>query len=227
MNLSPRLLAVANSVRDGARIVDVGTDHAYLPAYLMMSGRVLSAIASDIGTGPIENARETVIKYDLQSKIDLRLSDGLRMISPDEVDDICICGMGGELIAQIIDNAVWLKSADKRLILQPMSAIDDLRIYLAENGFTTINEKLIRDSGRIYCIIIAEFTGTKLEYSPEYPLIGNVNPDSDINTEYILKNLKRISRHISMLENANDRSSLPRLIEIRNLIEKRLGDRND
>lgn len=227
MNLSPRLLKVADLVRNGVKIVDVGTDHAYLPAYLVMSGRVVSAIACDVADGPLANARDTVNKYRLQDRIELRLSDGLEEISPSEADDICICGMGGELIADIIDGAEWLKSSDKRLILQPMSAVDDLRIYLAQNGFELENEILVNDSGRIYCVMLAAYSGKSITYSPEYPYIGNINCDTQIEIEYVSKQLKRISKHIEMLKNASDKTGLPRLMEIRDLIRNRLGDNND
>ena len=226
MNLSPRLLAVAELVRNGARIADIGTDHAYLPAYLMMSGRVVSAIASDIGIGPLENARDTVIRYNLQDKIDLRLSDGLAAINQEEVDYICICGMGGELIAQIIDNASWVKNSKIHLILQPMSAVDDLRIYLADNGFTVNTEKLVKDSGRIYCVMDVTYSGEIFEYLPEYPFIGNIICDSELAEEYISTHLKRITKHINMLSNATDKTDLPRLVKIRESIIKRLGDYN-
>ncbi len=227
MNLSPRLLAAADLARSGARIADIGTDHAYLPAHLVMSRRVVSAIAADIGIGPLENAKATVQKLSLQDSIDLRLSDGLSAITPDEVDDICICGMGGELIAQIIDAADWTKDSSKHLILQPMSAVDDLRVYLSDNGFQIKSESLVRDAGRIYCVMLVNFVGNKICYSPEYPVIGNIYNDSEIANEYINKQLKRINKHIMMLDNATDKSNLPRLLEIRDLILKRLGDKID
>ncbi len=224
MNLSPRLNAVAELIRNGSRIADIGTDHAYLPAYLLMSGRVVSAIAADIGQGPLDNARDTLLRYGLYDKIDLRLSDGLNAISPSEVDDICICGMGGELISQIIDNADWLKNSQKRLILQPMSAVDDLRIYLSDNGFCIEEETLVRDAKRIYCIILAVYTGEKIRRSPEYAIIGNIQCDSDIAREYISFHLNRINKHITMLSNATNKQDITDLIEIRDLIKKRLGE---
>ena len=224
MNLSARLRCAADLVRSGAKTVDIGTDHAYLPAYLVLSGRVDSAIACDIGEGPLANARETVKTLGLDGKIDLRLSDGLSAVKSSEADDICICGMGGELIAQIIDSAEWLTDPKKRLIIQPMTAVDDLRIYLAENGFCVTEEKLIKDAGRIYCIMSAQFGGKTASYTPEYPYIGNISADTEIGREYITKQLVRINKHINMLSKAADKTDIPRLTEIKKLIEKRLGD---
>ena len=137
MKLSERLAAAATLVRDGVRIVDVGTDHAYLPAELVMSGKVTHAIACDIGEGPLDNARETVERFSLGGKIELRLSDGLEKVSPDEIDDVLICGMGGELIARILAASDWVFDGEKHLVLQPMSPADDLRVWLCENGFSS------------------------------------------------------------------------------------------
>ena len=224
MNLSLRLLTAAESVRNGVRVADIGTDHAYLPAYLVISGQVVSAIATDIGEGPLKNAYDTVNRYQLQDKIQLRLSDGLDGINDDEVDDICICGMGGELIAQIIDKADWIKCADKRLILQPMSAVEDLRIYLAENGFCILNENLVKDAGRIYCVFTVEYCGGVIDYTPEYPYIGNIICDSEIAREYLTKHYNRISKHIEMLNNAKDKTNIEELVIVRNLIKGRLDN---
>ena len=100
LTLSPRLAATASLVVGGGSIVDVGTDHAYLPAHLILTKKVPFAIAADLRQSPLDNARDTVIKYKLQKQIDLRLSDGLKEIKPDEVKEIVFAGMGGTLIAE-------------------------------------------------------------------------------------------------------------------------------
>ena len=133
-NLSPRLLAAAELVREGAFIADVGTDHAYLPIYLCLEERIRGGVASDINRGPIERAKENIEKYGLSERISTELTDGLCNIEKYSPEDILVLGMGGELIASIIDAAAWTKNSDIRLCLQPMTHAEHLRKYLYENG---------------------------------------------------------------------------------------------
>lgn len=156
--LDKRLKMAADEVRPGKKVADIGTDHAYLPAYLIENGICPSAIAADIGKGPLENARKIVsASKELSEKIQLRLSDGLKEIQPDEADDIVIAGMGGILISEILSAAPWVKDETKRLILQPMSHAEDIRRYLCENGFEIIKEKACTDGKHNYILIVAEF----------------------------------------------------------------------
>lgn len=158
IKLDARLKMAAEEVRPGKRIADIGTDHAYLPAFLIENNICPSAIAADIGKGPLENARKiTSTSKDLSDRIELRLSDGLKEIKEDEVDDIVIAGMGGILIAEILTAAPWVKDENKRLILQPMSHAEDVRKYLCENGFEIIKEKSCTDGRHNYIIIVSEF----------------------------------------------------------------------
>ena len=148
----------ADEVRQGKKVVDIGTDHAYLPAYLIENNICPSAIAADIGKGPLENAKKVVsTSKELSDRIELRLSDGLKEIESDETDDIVIAGMGGILISEILTAAPWVKDETKRLILQPMSHAEDVRRYLCENGFEIIKEKACTDGKHNYIIIVAEF----------------------------------------------------------------------
>lgn len=159
MNLDKRLGTAAALVRHGARVADIGTDHAYLPVYLVQTGVCPSAIASDIGKGPLEAARHTVTAAGLTDTISLRLGDGLAGIAPDEVDDIVIAGMGGETIAAILQAAPWVKNPTLRLILQPMTRAEDLRRFLLTNGFSVLQERLIQDSRHLYPVLAAVYTG--------------------------------------------------------------------
>lgn len=172
IKINDRLLTAAAFVREGRRLADIGTDHAYLPIYLVSYGKVSSAIAADINRGPIEKARENIIKYGFEEKISTVLCDGLALISPECADDIAIFGMGGELIVKIIDEAKWLRSKDKRLILQPMTHPEKLREYLAENGFSIIGEAISLDRGKIYQTVCAEFSGVSEKYDAFTLLFG-------------------------------------------------------
>ena len=127
IKINDRLLTAVRFVRNGKRFADIGTDHAYLPIYLINRGIITNAIAADINKGPLDKAHENICKYNLQDNIHTVLCDGLSKIEPDSVDDIAIFGMGGELIVKIIDEASWVKDTDKRLILQPMTHPEKLR----------------------------------------------------------------------------------------------------
>lgn len=158
ITLDKRLSAVAALVRPGSRLADIGTDHAYLPVHLVQAEVCPSAIASDIGVGPLEAARHTVTAAGLTSEIALRLGDGLSTVSAEEVDDIAIAGMGGETIAAILEAAPFIKNSRLRLILQPMTRAEDLRRWLMNNGFSVLEEHLTRDKRHLYPVLAAEYT---------------------------------------------------------------------
>lgn len=156
--LTERLRTAAELVRSSRKTVDVGTDHGYLPAFLVMNGVADRVTAADIGKGPLENAEKTIKKYSLEGKIDTCLSDGLMKISPD-TEEIIICGMGGTLIAEILSEAEWIKHEEIHLILQPMTHSYDVRKFLCENGFFIDTEKFCTDTGRDYVVISAYYDG--------------------------------------------------------------------
>lgn len=155
LELSPRLQLLADWVRPGARIADVGTDHAYLPVWLRLHGRVASAIACDLRKSPLARARETGRTYSVEG-IDFRLGDGLAVVSPEEADTIVIAGMGGENIASILEKAPWTADGAHRLLLQPQSRGEVLRAFLAEHGYAIRREALAEDRGFLYPVMEAE-----------------------------------------------------------------------
>ena len=161
--LDKRLACVAAMVRPGSRLADIGTDHAYLPVWLVERGICPSAIASDIGQGPLDSARRTVETAGLSSQIPCRLGDGLSTVQPGEVEDIAIAGMGGETIAAILESAPWVKDEHIRLILQPMTRAEDLRRWLLGNGFAIRQERLVRDKHHLYPVMAAVYTGVPVE----------------------------------------------------------------
>ena len=226
MKLSLRLSAAATLVRDGVRVVDVGTDHAYLPVELVRSGKCPSAIACDIGVGPLENARGHVTEFGLGDRIELRLCDGLSGISPDEAEDIAICGMGGELIASILENAPWTKDPQKHYILQPMTAVDDLRRYLAREGFVVLKEVLVQDAGRLYTVMSVAWTGEMTSFGDDYWYIGTVTADQPYGTEYLTRQLNRVEKHAQSLLKSTDPDDLSAregLLKIAYIIRNKLN----
>lgn len=172
--LTPRLAAAASFCRQGAFVADIGTDHAYLPIALCLSGRARGAIASDINAGPVERAEENIKNYGLDGKIEVRRADGLDGIEQFAPDDIMILGMGGELIARIISDAPWTKNKSINLCLQPMTHPEYLREFLLENGYEIIDEAIAEEE-KIYQIILARFSGEKQSLTPEELLLGRIN----------------------------------------------------
>lgn len=157
--MDKRLLTVASLVRPGKVFCDVGTDHAYLPVWLVEQGITPRAIACDVNVRPLETARRTVTEAGLSEKIELLLSDGLAELSPDAAEDIAIAGMGGELIARILLECDWAKDSRYRFLLQPMTRAADLRRILCENGFSMEREIPVIDGTHRYTVMQVSFTG--------------------------------------------------------------------
>ena len=153
LELAPRLRLLADWVPPGARLADVGTDHGYLPVWLLLHGRVASAIASDLRPGPLSRARETAGSWGVQ--MDCRLCDGLSAVAPEECDTVVIAGMGGENIAAILAAAPWTADGRHTLLLQPQSRAETLRGFLAANGYAIRREALVQDRGHLYPILEA------------------------------------------------------------------------
>ena len=152
-----RLKTAASLVRPGGVTVDVGTDHGYIPIWLLQQGICSFAVASDINKGPLDRARENSVKYGVADRLALYLCDGLDGVEPEKngVTDVCICGMGGELIAAIVTRSAYVKEKKCSLILQPMSSGYELRKSLLEDGFVIREEVLCQAAGRVYgCIRI-------------------------------------------------------------------------
>ncbi len=161
--MTPRLLAVAGMVKNSAAIADIGTDHAYIPVYLVTKRRAESAIAMDINEGPLTRADENIKRFNLSDKIKTRLSDGLEKLKNNEADTVVIAGMGGILINSIIESHKDRLTSVKKYILQPMTAIEETRKYLAENGFNIVDETLAKEDDKIYTVICAEPGKMKIE----------------------------------------------------------------
>lgn len=155
MELDERLKAVAAFALNSKSVADIGTDHAYLAVYLAEHG-VEKLIAADKNLGPCEAARRTIETADLTDKIEVRQGDGLAVLRENEVETICIAGMGGALIADILAAKRAVLASTKRLVLQPMNAAPFLRRRLYELGFFIKSESLAKADGRLYEIICAE-----------------------------------------------------------------------
>lgn len=196
--LDNRLKKCAELVSGRGIVVDVGTDHAYLAAELVLSGKCGRIIASDINDGPLDSARKTVEKYGVADNVDLILSDGLENVPLDGVSDIVIAGMGGETIADIIENADI--SGSTNLILQPMTKVDVLRKRLAEMGFEIDSEMLVEDGERIYVIICTHFEGFKTRITEFSSLFGAFDERDPLTAKYRSKEADRLEKIAVSLE---------------------------
>lgn len=201
--LNQRLAMCAGMVHPGAKLADIGTDHAYLPIWMAKSGLVSHAVAADLRENPLESARQNIIKYHVQNIVEARLSDGLRNICPGEADDIVIAGMGGEMIEQILAAAPWLRSSRKSLVLQPMTSAESLRRFLANEGYVLNTERAVRADGRVYSVMRAQFTGENVTQDVLYPYIGllgesmqGVPADRSAACEYILREIRHVENRL-------------------------------
>ncbi|HAN20661.1 MAG: hypothetical protein A2Y15_04445 [Clostridiales bacterium GWF2_36_10] len=175
ISLDTRLFCIYNAVGTCNCLADIGSDHALLPIALLQSEKVKHAIASDINTGPIEQSRKNAIRYNI-SNIDFLLSNGFDSIEKGSFDKAAICGMGGTLIANIIRRGGIKAHCD--LILQPMTAYEDLRSYLWDNGFSINNEIFAADSKKPYVIINAQYTSEFENYTYSDLYLGKIRPDT-------------------------------------------------
>ena len=164
--ISKRLELVASFVPQGAILLDVGSDHAYLPIELVERGQIESAIAGEVVEGPYQSAVKNVEAHGLKEKIQVRLANGLAAFEEaDQVSVITIAGMGGRLIARILEEGLDKLADVERLILQPNNREDDLRIWLQDHGFEIVAENILEEASKFYEILVVEAGQMKLSAS--------------------------------------------------------------
>ena len=187
VNLSARLLAAAGFVKSGVTLADIGTDHAFLPAYLVLNGALGHAVASDVKEGPLKNAAETLRRFSLADRIELRLSDGLDAYSPDDAGQFVFAGMGGTLTTELMARAPWLKSSAYNLVFQPQSRAEELRCYLYSNGFCIKSETAVSEGRCVYIALNAVYDGVVRDSSPEKCFTGELAANADENARRFFK----------------------------------------
>ena len=171
MELSKRLYAVAGLVTEGASVADIGTDHGYVPIYLVERGIASKVIALDVNQGPLNRARMHIVGHGLGDRIETRLSDGLAMIRPGEVDTVIASGMGGPLTIRILQEGKEVADQLNALILQPQSEICRVRRFLTENGYRIEQEDMVLEDGKYYPVMRVVH-GTKEPYEEWEYLYG-------------------------------------------------------
>jgi tRNA (adenine22-N1)-methyltransferase len=173
IQLNPRLQLAASMVRRGTKLADIGTDHGYLPIHLLLSGHISRAVLSDINRGPLAKAEENVRAAGVERLVSFKLCNGAAELENLGITDYTVCGMGGELIADIIGHAPHLMRENINLVLQPMSKPEVLREYLYSNGFSIDKELFVTDEGKHYVCIMAHYTGVRVAFSAADAYFGN------------------------------------------------------
>lgn len=227
VKLSQRLKQVADFVQPGSRIADIGTDHGFVPIYLAQTGRIQSALAMDVRTGPLERAREHIREYEMWAAgmegeppgsppdaratarfcpVEARISNGLQELKPGEADTVIIAGMGGELEIRILEEGRHVWDSVSRWILSPQSDLDEVRRYLEANGFVILDEAMVKEDGKFYTIMsvgrgLME-PGRQIEY-----LFGPrlIEKKDSVLREYLEKECYRVEGILSALEETGDK----------------------
>ena len=222
--INARLLSAAELVRQDAVLADIGTDHAYLPLFLLSEERISYAYASDVNKGPLDSAMSNARECNMTEKMSFLLTDGASALAGKGITDYAICGMGGELIADIIERAPHLKSSGINLILQPMSRQEKLRAYLARSGFEIVTESYSYDSGKYYVCLLATYTGKCREISQLESHVGGKSSNfvnKDCQKGYIEAKIASLTKAVNgkKISGKSEESDTELLCEIKQIYQ--------
>lgn len=224
MAVNSRLTKIAGMIRIGDRVADIGTDHAYLPVFLIREKIASYAYACDVADGPLLNAKANIERLNAKN-IELRKGDGLNAVEPNEADTFIIAGMGGDLIIKILSDCDWIKNDKYELILQPMTSVEDLHAFLFYSGFEIINEQAVISAGRVYSVIKAIFCGVKRKCSAKEYYLGrmtdNIGPAELVYIKRKRRILAKLAEDIKNIESKVDRYN--GIIEVIREIDELVG----
>ncbi|AOY78442.1 hypothetical protein BJL90_17680 [Clostridium formicaceticum] len=209
MKLTPRLKKIADLVPMNSSVADIGTDHGYLPIYLLQNGITSHVIASDVNRGPLETAEKNIQAHDYVDKIQMRLGSGLEVLKAGEVETVIIAGMGGILISELLDKVPTIIQSVHTFILQPMQAQADLRRYLVANNFRISKDLLVKEDHKIYEIIVVQ-QGTQIVEEDIYYETGFLlksNP-RDLAEEFIEGKIKTQKEIILQVQNQDSSAAM-------------------
>ncbi|MBR3267969.1 MAG: SAM-dependent methyltransferase [Oscillospiraceae bacterium] len=229
--ISPRLLCCASMIQ-GDFVCDIGTDHAYLPAYLITGGRCSQVIATDVKQGPLESAKGTLRRYHAEKQVQLILSDGFQKVRNKGITDVIIAGMGGETIRGILSDksADFIKTRAVNLILQPMTKAEVLRQWLSSNGFAVKKETAVKDT-HIYTVMQAVYTGQAAPFCDAQCYYGMLKRSDPLTKIYISGVQDRLHTKAHGLDEAGaeaDAAAVRKLIsEINRWLNPEKGESND
>ncbi len=220
--LKGRLKAVFDLIKDGAFVVDIGTDHAYLPIALYLSNKAKRVIACDIKEKPLASARKNLDKAGC-SPVETRLCDGLSGVKEGEADTIVIAGMGGEVISEILFSCDYIKDPALTLILQPMTSAGFLRKRLYSEGFFIEKEVAVKENGKVYSVMRVKFCGENKEISPKEYFVGKIE-NGEFSRDYFKKQLLIIEECLQSFSKANKQEEYDFYIKGKQEILKLLED---
>lgn len=227
IRLDSRLSAVAELVREGKVVADIGTDHAYLLGFLLQQGKIGKGIAADLRKGPLENARKTLLDSGELDKVRLVLSDGLDELKAGDCEDIVIAGMGGILIKEILERTPWVFDEKIHIVAQPMTHAEVLRRFFLENGFKILKESSATDGKRYYCIISAQYDGIRREAEEWYTYVGELIKNLDeISQTYINKTVATLEKKLEAMKKA-DVESIGSLEDTVATLKKKITEENN
>jgi tRNA (adenine22-N1)-methyltransferase len=221
--LSERLKMVADFVPQNSRMADIGSDHAYLPVYLMKNGRITYAIASEVAQGPLDNAKHEIKSEALMDCIDARLADGLDSIRPDDqLNCITIAGMGGTLIKNILMRGKKHLNGRETLVLQPNVGENRLRTWLMNNNYAIEDEKILREDGHTYEIILAKHVDNDVLYTAQELKFGPylLKEHSEIFVEKWTNEIKRLEAVIQQMNLAKYNKPIAKINSMKAEIEQ-------
>lgn len=224
--LDLRLAAAAEFVKEGTVAADIGTDHGYLICYLVNEGICKRGFATDINIKPLESARTLIKEMNLEEEIETVLTDGLSGLPEDEIDEILVCGMGGETIIGILDKAKWIKSEMVHLVLQPMSRADMLRRWLCENGWNIDEEKAVEVEKHLYTVMSASYIGSKEIPDEFYCLTGELAGQNDDCAIKYLRWQANIQRGIAfgLLRSEKEKEHALKHIQLADMIDEQADE---
>lgn len=210
LSLKGRLKLLADKVPKCNVAADIGTDHAYIPIYLIQQGVCKKAIASDVKIGPVKVAEKNINSYKMSNQIETRLGSGLDTICENEADTIIIAGMGGTLLSELLEANTKKACAAASLILQPMNDLDVVRKWLFEHKFDIYDEELAAEGEKVYCVISAKYDGNARCYEEFQLHVGGklIKKEDPLLLKYCEIKVSQIDRVLGQLEDMEDNSSL-------------------
>lgn len=222
MKLSERLRKVAEMVPVCDVVADIGTDHGYVPIYLVKNGRCSQAIAMDVNEGPLERAQAHIQAEGLEQQIETRRSDGLEALNPGEVNTVVIAGLGGELMLRIMEQGRRVLDTVETCILSPHSEWKLVRVYLLEHGYIIEQEQMVADDGKYYIILKVRHGKEKDAYSDAEYLYGRylLQEKNPTLINFLKKEFKKYQEILSGMENCHTPSVEIRRMEILQSLEQ-------
>ncbi len=221
MELSNRLLEIIKFVPKNSSVADIGTDHGYIPVYLIQNHISKKVIASDISPGSLDKTIEYVNHLNLNDKITPKLGNGLDVLKPNEVDTVIIAGMGGILISKILESNKEITETIENFIFQPMVASKELRQYLVNNGYSIVDESIAKEGRKFYEIIFAKRGRSSIQKDVYYEigqkLVENNHP---LLKEFIEHKKSEIKEIISKLGNNDSNNTKSRYTELKQTLER-------